>query len=151
MRLMGLDVGDKTVGVAVSDELGITAHPVMVIRRTGSIKKESAEILRLAQEYNVERIVVGRPLMMDGTAGVQAEKVDFFVEALRRRTHIPIVEWDERLSTSEAERMLIEADQSRSKRREIIDKVAAAVILDSYMRSQSGIKSIQDEDSHSDD
>ena len=151
MRLMGLDVGDKTVGVAVSDELGITAHPVMVIRRTGSIKKESAEILRLAQEYNVERIVVGRPLMMDGTPGVQAEKVDFFVEALRRRTHIPIVEWDERLSTSEAERMLIEADQSRSKRREIIDKVAAAVILDSYMRSQSGIKSIQDEDSHSDD
>jgi len=151
VRLMGLDVGDKTVGVAVSDELGITAHPVMVIRRTGSIKKESAEILRLAQEYNVERIVVGRPLMMDGTAGVQAEKVDFFVEALRRRTHIPIVEWDERLSTSEAERMLIEADQSRSKRREIIDKVAAAVILDSYMRSQSGIKSIQDEDSHSDD
>ncbi|MFA6666636.1 MAG: Holliday junction resolvase RuvX [Armatimonadota bacterium] len=148
---MGLDVGDKTVGVAVSDELGITAHPVMVIRRTGSIKKESAEILRLAQEYNVERIVVGRPLMMDGTAGVQAEKEGFFVEALRRRTHIPIVEWDERLSTSEAERMLIEADQSRSKRREIIDKVAAAVILDSYMRSQSGIKSIQDEDSHSDD
>jgi putative Holliday junction resolvase len=148
---MGLDVGDKTVGVAVSDELGITAHPVTVIRRTGSIKKEAAEILRLAQEYNVERIVVGRPLMMDGTPGVQAEKVDFFVEALRRRTHIPIVEWDERLSTSEAERMLIEADQSRSKRREIIDKVAAAVILDSYMRSQSGIKSIQDEDSHSDD
>ena len=123
----------------------------MVIRRTGSIKKEAAEILRLAREYNVERIVVGRPLMMDGTPGVQAEKVDFFVEALRRRTHIPIVEWDERLSTSEAERMLIEADQSRSKRREIIDKVAAAVILDSYMRSQSGTKSIQDENSYSDD
>lgn len=145
---MGLDVGDKTVGVAVSDELGITAHPVTVIRRTGSIKKECAEIIRLAEEYNVERIVVGRPLMMDGTPGVQAEKVEFFVDALRRRTRIPIVEWDERLSTSEAERMLIEADQSRSRRREVIDKVAAAVILDSYMRSQSGATySIQDEDS----
>ncbi len=137
MRLMGLDVGDKTIGVAVSDELGITANPITVIQRTVSIKKDIAEVLRLAAEYGVGQIVVGMPYMLDGSVGIQAEKVESFIEALRRRTHIPVVIWDERLTTTEAERVLIEADQSRAKRKKVIDKMAAGVLLSSYMRCQS--------------
>lgn len=137
MRLMGLDVGDKTVGVAVSDELGISAQPVTVIRRTDSVKKDVWEILRIAEERGVGKIVVGLPLMMDGTVGVQAQKVEEFTEAIRRRTKIPIVMWDERLTTSEVERMLIAADESRAKRKQVIDKLAATVLLQSYMDYQS--------------
>jgi putative Holliday junction resolvase len=130
---MGLDVGDKTIGVAISDELGISANPVTVIRRTGSVRKEIAEVLRLADESHVERIVIGMPLMLDGKAGIQAQKVETFVEALRRRTRIPVATWDERLTTAEAERMLIESDESRARRRKVIDKLAAALILQSYL------------------
>ena len=136
---MGLDVGDKTIGVAVSDELGFSAHPVTIIRRAESYRKDIAEVLRLAEENNVEKIIVGHPLMMDGTVGIQAEKVEVFVEALRRRTKLPIIMWDERLSTSEVERMLIASDQSRAKRKQVIDKLAAAVILQSYMDRQSSM------------
>jgi putative Holliday junction resolvase len=135
MRLMGLDVGDKTVGVAVSDELGISAQPLTVIRRTDSIKKDLAEVRRLVEEYEVGRIVIGLPLMLNGTVGVQAQKVEEFAEGLRRRVRVPIVMWDERLSTSEIQRMLISDDQSRAKRKEVVDKLAASVILRSYMDS----------------
>lgn len=149
MRLMGLDVGDKTIGVAVSDELGISASPVTVIQRTGSLKREIAEIRRVVEEYGIERIVVGMPLMLDGTTGVQAQKVEVFAEALRRRVEIPIVMWDERLTTAEVERILIAADQSRAKRKKVIDKLAAAVILQSYMdrhRSADGERRVGDEE-----
>ena len=135
MRLMGLDVGDKTGGVAVSDELGISAQPLTVIRRTDSIKKDLAEVRRLVEEYEVGRIVIGLPLMLNGTVGVQAQKVEEFAEGLRRRVRVPIVMWDERLSTSEIQRMLISDDQSRAKRKEVVDKLAASVILRSYMDS----------------
>ena len=135
MRLMGLDVGDKTVGVAMSDELEITAQPVTVIRRTDSIKKDLAEVKRLAEEYGVGEIVVGMPYMLDGSTGIQAEKVEAFVEGLRRRVRIPVILWDERLTTSQVERVLIEGGQSRAKRKEVIDKLAATVILQSYMSS----------------
>jgi len=143
MRVMGLDVGDKTIGVAVSDELGISANPVTVISRTGSMKREIGEVRRIAQEYGVERIIVGMPLMLDGTAGIQAQKVEAFVDELRRRLRIAVVTWDERLTTSEVERVLIAADQSRAKRKKVIDKLAAAVMLQSYMdrqRSEAGPK-----------
>lgn len=137
MRLMGLDVGDKTIGVAVSDELGITANPVAVIQRTGSLKREMGEIRRIVQEYGIARIVVGMPLMLDGARGIQAQKVEGFVEMLRRRVEVPVVTWDERLTTAEIERILIAADQSRAKRKKVIDKLAAAVMLRSYMEKQS--------------
>lgn len=136
MRVMGLDVGDKTVGVAMSDELGITAIPITVISRTGSLKREIGEIRRLVEENGVECIVVGMPLMLDGTVGIQAQKVEAFVEELRRRLRVQIVTWDERLTTSEVERILIASDQSRMKRKKVIDKLAAAVMLRSYMESR---------------
>lgn len=136
MRIMGLDVGDKTVGVAISDELGISANPITVIKRTESIKKDIAEVRRLAEEYSVGRIVVGMPLMLDGSVGIQAQKVEEFIEALKRRTRIPVVTWDERLTTTTAERVLLEADQSRAKRKRVIDKLAASVMLQSYLERQ---------------
>ena len=136
MRVMGLDVGDKTIGVAMSDELGITAMPLTVISRTGSLKREIGEIRRLAEENGVGCIVVGMPFMLDGTVGIQAQKVEAFVEELRRRLKVPIVTWDERLTTSEVERILIASDQSRMKRKKVIDKLAAAVMLGSYMESR---------------
>ena len=133
MRYMGLDVGDKTIGVAMSDEIGVTANPVTVISRTGSLKREIGEIRRLVQENGIGRIVVGMPFMLDGSVGIQAEKVQAFVEHLRRRITVPVVTWDERLTTAEVERILIASDQSREKRKKVIDKMAAAVILRSYM------------------
>jgi len=136
MRVIGLDVGDKTIGVAMSDELGITAIPVTVISRTGSLKREIGEIRRLVEENGVECIVVGMPFMLDGTKGIQAQKVEAFVEELRRRLKVPIVTWDERLTTSEVERILIASGQSRMKRKKVIDKMAAAVMLRSYMDSR---------------
>ena len=136
MRLMGLDVGDKTIGVAVSDELGFGAHPVTVVRRTDTGRKDIGQVRQLAEEHDVERIIVGVPIMLSGETGVQAEKVLAFVEELRRRIRLPIETWDERLTTSEVERMLIETGHRREKRREIIDMHAAAVILQSYMDRQ---------------
>ena len=146
MRLMGLDVGDKTIGIAVSDELGLAAHPLTVVRRTGSVKKEIAEVLHIAEEKSVTEIVVGKPLMMDGSVGIQAEKVAAFVEAVRRRTKIPVVEWDERLTTMEVERILLDADESRARRKQVIDKMAAAVMLGAYMnRQQYARREVTDE------
>lgn len=133
MRLMGLDVGDKTIGVAMSDELEISAGPLTVIRRTDSIKKDLNEVRRIAEEYMVGEVIVGLPYMLDGSIGVQAEKVLAFVEGLKNRIRMPIILWDERLSTSEAERILIAGDQSRAKRKLVIDKLAATLILQSYM------------------
>ena len=136
MRIIGLDVGDKTIGVAMSDELGITAIPLTVISRTGSLKREIGEIRRLVEEHGVGCIVVGMPFMLDGSKGIQAEKVEAFVEELRRRLRVPIATWDERFTTAEVERILIASDQSREKRKKVIDKMAAAVMLRSYMDSR---------------
>lgn len=145
MKIIGLDVGDKTIGVAMSDELGICANPVKVIQRTESIRKDIGEVRRLAEENDVSLIVVGLPLMMDGSEGIQAEKVLGFVEELKRRTRAEIATWDERLSTAEVERMLIASDQSRSKRKQVIDKLAAAVILQTYMdRHRAAAPSIEE-------
>lgn len=136
MRTMGLDVGDKTVGVAVTDELGISSNPVTIIARSNSPKKDLNEVRRLAEEYEVGEIVVGMPFMLDGSRGRQAEKVEEFMEGLRRRVTVPVVEWDERLSTWECDRIMIDADKSRAQRKKVIDKLAATVILQSYMDSK---------------
>lgn len=136
-RIMGLDVGDKTIGVALSDLLGWTAQGLETIRRIG-IKKDLQRLEEIIKEYEVNKIVVGLPKNMNGTIGLQGEKVLEFNERLEKRfNNIEIVSWDERLTTVAAERSLIEADVSRKKRKEVIDKIAAVYILQGYLDSLS--------------
>ncbi len=136
MRILALDVGDKRIGVAISDELGISAHSLMTINRS-DIRKETREIIELITDYNVEEMIVGMPVMMDGSMGIQGEKVSRFVDELKKEINIPIKFVDERLSTRLVERTLIDADISRGKRKKIIDKLSAVVILQDYMSSRS--------------
>lgn len=145
MRMIGLDVGSKTIGVAMSDELGIAANPITIIKRTDSIRLDISAVRKIAEEYNVTFAVVGLPLMMDGSEGIQAEKTLYFVSELKRRTRLEVVTWDERLSTSEVERIMIANDQSRAKRKKVIDKLAAAVILQGYMDRHRSADNIYNE------
>lgn len=132
---MGLDVGTKTVGVAVADELGITAQPITVIRRS-NLKADLAELLRLAAERGVDRFVLGLPLNMNGSEGPRAAATRKFGDALARASQLTIIYQDERLTTVAAERSLLEADVSRAKRREVIDQVAASLILQGWLDAQ---------------
>lgn len=134
MRIMGLDVGDKTIGVAVSDPMGWTAQGIEVIRRT-SLDKDLTRLGEIIETYQVEKIVVGFPRNMDGSVGPQAMKVEGFIENLSTLIELPIIRWDERLSTMGAERSLLEADLSRAKRKKVIDKMAAVFILQGYLDS----------------
>lgn len=141
MQILGLDIGDKTVGVAKSDPLGWTAQPITTIRYAQPAEAWG-KIIQMVREYDIEKIVVGLPLNMNGTEGPQAEKVRKFAGGLKEaadRDGKPgeIVFWDERLSTRAAERSLIEADVSRVKRRQVIDKMAAVFILQGYLDSVS--------------
>jgi putative Holliday junction resolvase len=131
-RVLALDVGDRTIGVAVSDLLGIAAHPVETIRRTRPAA-EIARIRELVAEREACRIVVGLPRMMDGTLGVQAEKVQAFVEALEPEVTVPVTLWDERLSTRAAERALIASGLTRKRRKGVVDQVAAVYFLQGYL------------------
>ncbi|MFN7130691.1 MAG: Holliday junction resolvase RuvX [Myxococcales bacterium] len=135
-RAMGLDVGDKTVGVAVSDLLGLTAQPVTTLRRT-NLEADLAALVRLCEEHEVERIVVGLPLNMNGTEGPRAALARKFAEKLRQKTGREVELWDERLSTAEVQRVLIAGDASRKKRREVVDTLAAQVILQGWMDARS--------------
>lgn len=132
-RILALDVGEKTIGVAVSDEAETFALPVTTILRQEGKKRDMAALRRLVADYQPREIVVGMPLMLDGTRGVQAEKVEAFIAALRNSVRIPIRAQDERLSTSEAERVLIAADRRRDQRKESIDAMAASLILQTYL------------------
>ena len=132
-RLMGLDVGDKTIGVAVSDLLMITAQGVTTIKRT-NIKNDISELKKLIDEYQVTKIVAGIPKMLDGTIGIQGEKVLKFLDKMKKHIELPVELDDERFTTTISERMLIEADVKRKKRKEVIDKLAAVQILSSYMQ-----------------
>ena len=129
---MGLDLGSRTIGVAISDELGVTAQGVKTIRRK-SKEEDLKEILSLIAQLAVEQIVVGLPKNMDGTLGEQAEKVLRWVELLQSRVTVPVMTWDERLTTVGATRVLLEGDLSRKKRREVIDKLAAVLILQGFL------------------
>lgn len=141
MRILALDVGEKRIGVAASDPTGTLASPVTVLQRTG-LKRDLEEVLRLAREYEAERILVGMPISLDGVAREQARLVQGFCDQLAALTAIPVATWDERFSTVEAERRMREAGRSPEKRRQTRDAVAAAVLLQSYLeslgRSQSG-------------
>lgn len=132
-RLMGLDVGDRTIGVAVSDLLMITAQGVTTIRRT-NIKNDINELRKLIDEYQVTKIVAGLPKMLDGTVGIQGEKVLSFIEKMKQHIDLPVEFEDERFTTTISERMLIDADVKRKKRKEVIDKLAAVQILSGYMQ-----------------
>ena len=135
MRSLGVDVGDKRMGIALSDASGSIASPTDTIERKGQ-DKDIDRLLELARRQEVDTIVVGLPLSMDGSIGPQAKKVGRFVHALRTKSTIPVMTWDERLTTVGAERALIEGNVSRLKRKKVIDKVAAALILQGYLDSQ---------------
>lgn len=139
-RYMGLDVGDKTIGVAVSDLLLLTAQGVETIRRIG-LKKDMARLKELIDQHAVTKIVVGLPKNMDNSLGPQGEKVLEFTEKLKNRTNVEIVFQDERLTTVSAERVLIEADVSRKNRKNVIDTVAATYILQSYLDKEGRMRS----------
>lgn len=132
---MGLDVGTKTVGVAVADELGFTAQPITVVRRS-NLKADLAELIRLAADRSVDRFVIGLPLNMDGSEGPRALATRKFGDALAKASNLLIIYQDERLTTVAAERSLLEADVSRQKRREVIDQVAASLILQGWLDAQ---------------
>jgi len=125
-------MGSNTIGIAVSDELGITAQGLKTIIRK-SMGEDLKEISTIIERFQIGKIVVGLPRNMDGTMGTQAEKVLRWVETVKRKLCIPIETWDERLSTVEASRVLIEADLSRRKRKKVIDKLAAVIILQGYL------------------
>jgi len=131
---MGLDVGDKTIGIALSDELGLTAQPYETLRRKGEAQDLRA-IRTVLDEWGICSVIVGLPRNMDGTLGRQARKVTAFSEKIESVLGVPVIHWDERLSTVVAERILIQADLSRAKRKKHVDKIAAAVILQGYLDS----------------
>ena len=145
MRKIALDVGDKTVGIALSDELAITAQGLMTLERVG-IRKDTTKILQLVKEYQCDTIVIGLPKKLDGTDSIQTEKVyelRTMLENKMRSTGMKDVEvvWqDERLTTVMAEKVLIEADVSRKKRKKVIDKQAAVLIMQSYLDSLAAKK-----------
>ena len=137
MRIMGLDFGSKTVGVAVSDELLITAQGAEIVRRKseGKLRQTLARIEELIQEYQVEKIVLGYPKNMNNSEGIRCEKTLEFKEMLERRSGLPVVLWDERLTTVAADRAMMEASIRRENRKEYVDKIAAALILQGYLDS----------------
>ena len=140
MRIMGLDYGEKTVGVAISDALLLTAQPVETIvrERPTKLRKTYQRLEELIQENEVEKIVLGKPLNMNGTEGERVERTTEFKETLEKRTGLVIEFMDERLTTVEADRILSETGVVASGRKEYIDKMAAAIILQAYLDSQPG-------------
>ena len=138
MRVLGLDVGSRTIGVAVSDELGMAAHGVTTLQRRGTYK-DVAQVQELVRKYQAERIVVGMPYELDGSPGPRAVRVRVFFDALAG-AGLQVEEWDERYSTVEAEATLLEANVSRARRKEVIDQMAAQVILQGWLDARSGEK-----------
>ncbi|MBD5088344.1 MAG: Holliday junction resolvase RuvX [Clostridiales bacterium] len=137
MRIMGLDYGSVTVGVAISDALLLTAQGIEVIRRKdeNKLRQTYARIEQLVEEYDVEKIVVGYPKNMNNTIGERAMKSEDFAKTLERRTGLPVILFDERLSTVSAHNAMIEGNMRREKRAKVVDKVAAVFILQTYLDS----------------
>lgn len=137
MRIIGLDFGSKTVGVAVSDPLLVTAQGVEIIRREheNKLRRTYARIEELCTEYGADRIVLGYPKNMNNTEGERCAKTEEFKEALERRTGLPVILWDERLTTVAADAAMIEGGLRRDERKEHVDKIAAVLILQGYLES----------------
>ncbi|ADE71613.1 MULTISPECIES: Holliday junction resolvase RuvX [Priestia] len=137
MRVLGLDVGTKTIGVAVSDEMGWTAQGIETIKIADEQMEQSyPRLQQLIDEYSVEKIVVGLPKNMNGTIGPRGEACIEFADNVKEKLNIETMMWDERLSTMAAERVLLSADVSRKKRKKVIDKMAAVMILQGYLDSK---------------
>ena len=137
-RILGIDWGERRVGIALSDESRTIASPHSVVVRSVSLKKDLGRIAGLVGENGVERVVLGIPMSMDGTRGPAAESVLEIIDKLQGLLDIPVDTWDERLSTVEAEKVLISGDVSRKKRKGVVDSVAAAIILQAYLDSGAG-------------
>lgn len=139
MRIMGLDYGSKTIGVAVSDPMRLTAQGLEIIRREeeNKLRKSLRRIEELAKEYQVEEIVLGFPKNMNNTIGERAEKSLQLKETLERRLGLPVIMWDERLTTVEADRTLIEAGVRRENRKKYVDMIAAVFILQGYLDAKA--------------
>ena len=135
MRVLALDVGDRRIGVAISDPTQVLARSLKVIQRV-SRREDFGTVVRLVEEYEVEKVVVGYPRSLDGTAGRQAEKVERYAAGLAEALDVPVLLWDERFSTVSAERLMREAGLTGKKNRERVDAVAAAVILQDYLDSR---------------
>lgn len=135
MRILGLDVGDRRIGVAVSDDLALFAQGLCVLERRG-LAADMAALQEVIGGYDVGRIVVGMPRNMNGSYGPQADKTAVFIDRLEQSCNLPCISWDERLTTQQAERVLIAANQRRSKRKAVRDKLAAQLILQSYLDHQ---------------
>ena len=142
MRIMGLDYGSKTVGVAISDELLLTAQAKEIIRRKeeNKLRKTLARIEELIQEFGVELIVLGLPLNMDQSESVRSALSEDFRDKLERRTSIPVIMWDERLTTVEADAIMDEVGIKKSDRKEYVDMIAAQIILQDYLDNREKTK-----------
>jgi len=136
MRILGLDLGDRTIGVAISDPLGYTAQGITTIRRK-YLKFDLEQLKSIFDEYSVESVVLGLPKNMNGTLGESSEKAIEFSKILETEFKVPVKLWDERLTTVAAHKAMIEGDLSRSKRKKIVDKIAAIYILQGYLDSIS--------------
>ncbi len=138
MRIMGLDVGSKTIGVAVSDAFGWTAQGVKTIKIDEEKEQFGLdELQEIINQYEIEKVVIGLPKNMNGTIGPRGEASIAFAELIKEKFALPVELWDERLTTMAAERVLLEADVSRKKRKKVIDKMAAVMILQGYLDSMS--------------
>jgi len=135
MRLLGLDIGDVLIGVAVSDPDGVIAQGLDSIRRV-SLKKDIDTIIKIVKEYEIGKVIIGLPRTLDDKIGIQAEKVLTFINSLKKGTSVPIITWDERLTTAYADRFLREAELRHEKKKRIVDKLAASIILQSYIDSK---------------
>jgi putative Holliday junction resolvase len=135
-RTAGLDVGEKTIGIAVSDLLGITAQGLDTVRRSDP-EADLQQVVDILKEYEVNLVVIGLPKNMNNTIGPSAERAKEFGDELSKRIDIEIKYWDERLTTASAQRALLEGDVSRKKRKQVVDKIAAVMILQNYMDSTS--------------
>jgi len=137
-RYLGLDVGKRRIGVAVSDELGLTAQPVLTLERKRNARDDMRSLTRLARRFGVVGIVVGNPVHLSGDSSQQAEKTQAFAAALGELSGLPIHLWDERLTTREAHQILYEAGHARQEHRRVVDQVAATLILQSFLEQRSG-------------
>jgi putative Holliday junction resolvase len=135
-RLLGLDVGSKTIGLAVSDPLGITAQGLQTLRRQNK-RRDFDQLRAIIEQYGVAEIIVGYPLRMNGLEGTQAEKMQLFAGELRKKFRLPVHLWDERLSSAEANRVLRDSEMSIKRRGEVVDRLAAVLILQSWMDAQA--------------
>jgi len=134
-RILALDVGERRIGVAITDPLGVIAQPLDTIERTGN-RAAVERVLEVARSYAVSEIVVGIPYKADGELSAQGQKIARFADMLARSSEAPVVRWDERSTTATAERVLLEADMSRAGRKQVRDKMAAAVLLRYYLEAR---------------